>query len=348
MISLSSIYAGLVDELAAMVEPFLSVNRKRAPVTLVERGGEYEFYRQGRRGPILLARGALGSFAHDKLPREALSQPVEVRLDADRMLSKILYLPAASRSYLDAVVTHQLERTTPWAADRVVFDYVLAEGAQAGDEQVAVRLVATSREVFETSMDRLAAVGIQPVLVGTSDDPLERASPVNLLQDGRADRRVALRRRIGMALAAVALLGATGSAWAGWRLHRLDSEALALGEQINVTRSAIEAAMSRTEDSEGYIKLLEQKRAAAPIVVLVEQLSQTIPASTYLSQMAIQGEELRIAGFSSDPAALIGILEGAEALSEVRFAAPTVSGEGDGQDRFEIVARLVSPGVPTQ
>lgn len=348
MISIGSIFAGFVDELVAMVEPFLAVNRKRAPVTLVERGGEYEFYRHDRRGPILISKGALGSFAHDRMPREALSQPVEVRLDAERMLSKVLYLPAASRSYLDAVVTHQLERTTPWAADRVVFDYVLAEGAQASDDQVAVRLLATSREVFDTSMDRLAAAGIKPVLVGTSDDPLERPSSVNLLQDGRAARRGALRRRVTVALAAIALIGLAASAWSGWRLRQLEAEAVALGEQIRVTRGAIESAMSRTEDSEVYQKLLAEKTAAIPTVVLLDQLSKLIPASTYLSQLAIQGEELRLVGLSSDPAALIGILEGAEALAEVRFAAPTVSGEGGDPDRFEIVARIVSPGVATQ
>jgi general secretion pathway protein L len=346
--SIASLYSGFVDELAATVEPLLSGSRRRPPVTLVERGGEYEFYRQGRRGPTLLARGALGSFAHDKMPREALSQPVEVRLDADRILNKVLYLPAASRAYLDAVVAHQVERTTPWQADRVVFDYVLAEGAQAGDEQIAVRLVATSREMLETSMDRLAAAGIKPVLVGTSDDPLDQASPVNLLRDGQGDRRGSLRRRIGIGLAAIALLGAAGSAWAGWHLHQLESELVATGEQIRVTRTAIEAATARTEESAGYAKLLTQKKNAVPTVVLVDQLSQAIPTSTYLAQLVFGGEELRIAGFSSDPSALIGILEGAEALADVRFAAPTVMGEGESQDRFEIIAKVIPPGVATQ
>jgi hypothetical protein len=183
-----------------------------------------------------------------------------------------------------------VERTTPWQADRVVFDYVLAEGAQAGDEQIAVRLVATSREMLETSMDRLAAAGIKPVLVGTSDDPLDQASPVNLLRDGQGDRRGSLRRRIGIGLAAIALLGAAGSAWAGWHLHQLESELVATGEQIRVTRTAIEAATARTEESAGYAKLVAQKKSAVPAVVLVDQLSQAIPTSTYLAQLVFGSE----------------------------------------------------------
>jgi general secretion pathway protein L len=168
------------------------------------------------------------------------------------------------------------------------------------------------------------------------------------LQDGRGERRGALRRRIGMGLAAVIFLGAAGSAWAGWRLHRLEGQVVATGEQIRVTRTAIEAATARTEESAGYAKLVAQKKSAVPAVVLVDQLSQAIPTSTYLAQLVFGSEELRIAGLSSDPAGLIAILEGAESLADVRFAAPTVSGEGEGQDRFEIIAKVISPGVATQ
>jgi Tfp pilus assembly protein PilN len=137
-------------------------------------------------------------------------------------------------------------------------------------------------------------------------------------------------------------------------LHQLDGEAAALGEQIRVTRAAVDTAMARTEQTEAYARLLAQKKAAVPTVVLLDQLSQTVPTSTYLAQLVLQGEELRIAGFSSDPAALIGILEATETLADVRFAAPTVSGEDGAQDRFEIVARVLSPAgahpmsVPTQ
>jgi Tfp pilus assembly protein PilN len=79
------------------------------------------------------------------------------------------------------------------------------------------------------------------------------------------------------------------------------------------------------------------------MIVLVEELSKIIPASTYLTELAVQDQDVRISGLSSDAPALIGILEGADLLTDVRFAAPTIRDEEAAQDRFEIVARLASP-----
>jgi general secretion pathway protein L len=348
MISLSNALAGLVNEATALVEPLQSRRRRRAPVLFVERDGQYEFYRNGRRGPTFVSGGDLNSFAQGRPPKEALTQPVEVRLDGRRMLNKVLQLPAASRNYLDAVVTHQLERTTPWKADRVVFDYVLAEGVEAGKDQIAVRLVATSREMFDAAMDRLRQAGIKPALVGTTDDPLDQPSPINLLQSSRSARRDALRRKVGMALLAIVVIGAGLSGWSGWRLYRLNAEATALNAGINEARGVIEAARARSEESETTARLMARKREATPIVVLLDQLSAMIPSNTYLTELALQGEELRIAGLSSDAPGLIGILEQADTLADVHFAAPTISGENGAQDRFEIVARMLPPGAAAQ
>ena len=121
MLSVNAGFQSLVDELAAMLEPLQIGMPRRPPFALVERAGAYELYRLDKTGPVLVKRGDLDDLARAKLPREVFSQPVEVRLDGSRVLSKLLQLPAASRSYLDSIVAHQVERNTPWAADRVVF-----------------------------------------------------------------------------------------------------------------------------------------------------------------------------------------------------------------------------------
>jgi len=349
MASLSTAISGLIDEVAGVFEPMQRSRSRRPPVTYVERGRRYELYRNGRRGPTLIGQGETARLGEQRLPREALARPVEVRLDRARMFSKVLQLPAASRDYLDAVVAHQLERATPWSADRVVFDYVLAQDAGTGPDQIAVRLVATSRDLLDGAVERLSAAGIKPAAVGTTDDPLDQPSPINLLQTSRGARREALRRKVALVLLAVLVLGVSGSAWAGWRLHRLSTEAAIVSAEIAQARATIEAARSRSEHSEAHQKLLAQKAASIPMVRLIEQLSATIPQTTHLTSLIIQGQELRLAGLSSDAPALIGILENTEELTDVHFAAPTVSGEGEAQDRFEILARITAPaGAPPE
>ena len=333
----------VIDELAAMVEP-LRLGRRRAGLLLVERDGQFECYRNKRR-PVLLASGDLDTLEQGGLPREMRSKPVEVRLDSRRLLSKLLQLPAASRGYLDAIVANQLERTTPWAADRIVYDYAIDEKANTGGDQIAVRLVALARDAFDTMMERLRAAGLKPAAVGTTDDPLDQPSPINLLGMTRAARRQALRRSVATALVAIAFLGAAASAYTGWRLYEVRGEAAAVQRDMQDARGAIEAAMSNSEAAEGYRRLLAIKQAAVPMVGLLDRLSEAIPTSTYLTEMTIEGDELRVVGFSSDAPSLIRTLEDADMLADVRFGAPTTRDEGATQDRFEILARI-EPAQP--
>jgi general secretion pathway protein L len=343
----SAALASLIDEIAELVEPFRAKRARRPRYTVVERGGGFDIFRNERNGPVRAASGSFGELSPEKLPRQIASQPVEVRLDAHRVLSKNLQLPVAGRQYLDAIVGHQVERMTPWAADRVVFDYVVDEANSTG-EQVAVRLVATSRDVIEAATERLAAIGVKPAIVGTAEDPIDEPSPVNLLEGSKGNRRQALRRTIGVALLGITVAGAALSAWTGWRLYTVNAEAAIVQRELDEARRAVEQARSQSVGSESYARLLDRKRGALPMVALIEELSKRIPAGTYLSELQAEGQELRMAGFSDGAPALIGTLEAAEALTDVRFAAPTTRDDATNQDRFEIVARIEPPaGQPT-
>jgi general secretion pathway protein L len=338
-------FDALVDELARMLEPLVTRGAARPPLTVVERAGRFECYRTDRTPPVRVAEGDFAALASAKLPRDLASAPVELRLDAARVLSKTVQLPAAGRQYLDAIVAHQLERMTPWSADRVVFDYTLAGDAPAGAGQVAVRLVATSRELFDEALARLAAAGLRPSVVGTSEDPLERASPVDLSRAGRSGRRDRLRRAVIVSLAALALLGAGLSGAAAWRLSALNAEASRLQQEISAARKEIAAAVSGMALAEGRGRLLAQKREALPMVVLLDRLSALIPTGTYLTELAVTGGELRLAGLSGDAPSLIQTLEDADILADAHFTAPTTRDEEAGRDRFEIVAHLVQGGL---
>jgi len=348
MLSVSAGFQSLVDELAGMLEALPLGAPRRPGFVLVERAGAYECYRLDRTGPTLVARGDLSELARTALPREVLSQPLEFRLDGSRVISKVLQLPAASRQYLDAIVAHQVERATPWAADRVVFDYVLADDPAPGTDQISVRLVATSREVFDRAIERLAAAGLTPEVVGTSEDPLDQPSAVNLSRDRRSGRRAALRRAVIVGLCALAGLAILSSSLAAWRLYSVNADAAALQAEMSRTRQDIEAAMAGRVLSESRAALLARKRESMPTVILLERLSSLIPVSTYLTELTVDGQELRLAGLSGDAPTLIGMLEEADFLEGVRFAGPTIRDETAAQDRFEILARLVGPEVATQ
>jgi general secretion pathway protein L len=331
----------LVDELTAFLEPKKASVHRRKRIILVERGDEFEVFRVGAKGVSLVTRGHLDALGTTKLPRSTNAQPVEVRLDGSRVLTKILRLPAASRSYLDPIVHHQLDRATPWSADRVVFDYAVADDEPAAEGQIAVRLVATSRDVLESSMGRLKTAGIHADVVGTSEDPIDRPSAVNLLQSVGSGQRALLRRRVQATLVAILLIGVSLSALTGWQLYSANATAAELRGEMDNVRAGIESARAGMSLSDSRQRLLARKQDETPLVVLIDKLSQVVPANTYLSEISIESGEVHLVGRSSDAPALLEILEADDALSEVRFAAPTMRDEGETQDRFEIAARFI-------
>jgi general secretion pathway protein L len=330
----------LVDEVTAFLEPRKGRARGRKRLILVERGDEFEIHRTNRRGTSLLTRGRLDELSSVRLPRQLSSQPIEVRLDGSRVLSKILRLPAASSGYLEPIVRHQLDRATPWSADRVVFDYAIADDEPKIEGQIAVRLVATARDVLDSVMSRLKAAGVETDLVGTTEDPIDRPSAVNLLQSEGSGPRALLRRKVVAVLVAILLIGTSLSLLTGWQLYAISATASELQAETDTVRGQIESARAGMSLSDRRQKLLAQKQDETPVVVLIDKLSQTIPASTYLTELRVENGEVHLVGLTSDAPALLELLDSSDTLSDVRFAAPTMRDEGATKDRFEIAGRF--------
>jgi general secretion pathway protein L len=325
-----------------MLEPKRATVHRRGRIILLEHGDEFEVNRVGTRGVSVVGRGRLDQIDRRKLPR---TRPVEVRLDGSRVLTKILRLPTASRTYLDPIVRHQLDRATPWAADRVVFDYAIADDEPTSDGQIAVRLVATSRDVLDDAMARLTAAGIEADVVGTSEDPIDRPSGVNLLQSAGSGQRALRRRRVEATLIAILLIGLSVSVLTGWRLYAVGATAAEIQAETDATRAGLDAARAGMNLTDNRQRLIARKQDETPVVVLLDKISQLIPVNTYLTELTIENGEVKLVGLSSDAPALIELLEADDALSEVRFAAPTMRDEGATQDRFEIAARIGSPAA---
>jgi general secretion pathway protein L len=197
-------------------------------------------------------------------------------------------------------------------------------------------------------MARLKSAGVVADVVGTSEDPIDRPSMVNLLQSVGSGQRAQLRRRVQATLAAILLIGVSLSLLSGWRLYAVNATAAELSDEMGTVRAGIESARAGMSLSDNRQKLLARKQDETPLVILIDKLSTIVPANTYLSELTIEDGEVHLVGLSSDAPALIEVLEADDALSEVRFAAPTMRDEGATQDRFEIAARFMPAAAPTE
>jgi len=335
-----------IEELARVVEP-LAVRRGRAPaVVIVQRGDRFVCLRGGRKGLKETGSVEMAAAGGSDVLKKLKGQEVELRLDKDVVLDKGLTLPAAGQQYLDAILRHQIERLTPWAADHVVFDYVVDGSAPAGDGQVAIRLVATSKEAVGAAMGPLVDAGIRPSAVGIDSDPLDKQSPIDLQDESKAQRQSSIRRGVAVGLAAAAAVILILGGLQTWEVMQLSGESAAVRAAVDQRRAVIAEAVARTTSSDEYRMLAARKAGAVPMVVLLEDLSNTIPKNTYLTELNVEGDTVRINGLSSAVPPLIELVENSDILSEAAFGAPTTRSEDGEGDTFQVVAKIAPPSPP--
>jgi general secretion pathway protein L len=143
----------------------------------------------------------------------------------------------------------------------------------------------------------------------------------------------------------VALLLVPAAAGSAWLVYDSEQRLASLETRLATKRNVLRAATGDTEAESRDLRLMNAKRPDTSATVMVDRLATLIPDDTFLRELEIDGEEVRIAGVSADASALIPKLEDDVSLSGVRFAAPVTRDEA-GRDGFDIVARWDARVVP--
>ena len=329
----------LVESFCATIDPYLS---RWFPdlrlVATVTPSGDLALTRTLKSDATVL--GAPSALDDDTRAALAAARwtAVELRLREDQVLRRTLSLPAASREFLASIIAHKLERLTPWRPDRVLYGYRIAEESEGGT--LAIELFATSKDVVAAPLLALGALGLTPTAIGLDDAPTTAPLAINLLRDAPKAARVDSRRMVSrVALATFALTGAVWLASAMWA-SSADDAAHVAGTRLVKARRLLKAA-TMGDVGERERALLEAKSPERATVVLVDKLAKAIPADTYLKELSIAPDKVRLVGTTTNAPALVGEIE-ATGLGNVRFTS-AVTREKDSKDSFEISADRAAP-----
>ena len=86
--------------------------------------------------------------------------------------------------------------------------------------------------------------------------------------------------------------------------------------------------------------LARRKNETPASVIVLEVLSQRLPDHTYVTELRIEGDKLRLTGVTREAPSLIGLLEQSQHFSSATFFAPTTREPSDSGDRFNIETRV--------
>jgi general secretion pathway protein L len=331
-----------IDSVAAGITGMLSARARRS-VQVSEEDGSFVLQVAGRNAPserIEITDGQLVAPHPQAIETMLRGSHAELMLRPARFLFRPLELPQRASEFLDGVVRAQIDRLTPWSANEAAYGW--SAPASAGTDRMVVTVAATARGLLQPLIDALIAAGAESVAV-TAVPAEGMAAPIRVFEHkARGALDVARVRRVlvGVLIAAGLFAGVSMSAAAvvGFRLGGEQEE---LNRRIAERRAALRAGRDSPAQVATPLRLLERrKHQSASSVIVLDVLSQILPDHTYVTELRIEGDKLRVIGVTRDAPALIRLLEQSPHFTRATFFAPTTRAPSDPGERFHIEAQI--------
>jgi general secretion pathway protein L len=339
-----------IDTVAATIVAWLGWFSSSRAVKLVEmENGQFEV-RAGRGGPssasgqrVTISDGRIAGSPSAGLAAALRGSRAELVLQPARFLFRPLELPGRAAEFLDGVVRSQIDRLTPWSAADAVFGW---QGPNAvGSDRIAVTVAATARAMVAPYVQAIAGLGPRSITVSTVlPDAGAGARPVKVLEERpRGALDVASVRRLLVIMLAAAALAAIGATAADIVIaNDLDTKQQELARRIAGARAAARASGDAPLDAATAAqRVVERRKHESPASVMVlETLSQLLPDHTYVTELRVEGDKLRVIGLTRDAPSLIGLIEQSGRFTRATFFAPTTRSPTDPGERFHIEAQI--------
>lgn len=334
-----------LDAVAAAV--LRGADRMVAP-TLVrlteEQNGSFSV-RQINRGAPVAGQDAHVKFADGRLEEVTVDVKqllqrcrAELVLRADRFIFRPLELPARASEFLDGVVRSQIDRLTPWQPGEAAFGWTAP--VDAGNGKILLTVAATARKLVAPYVQALTTAGASSVSVSTINPETASSTAIIQVQENHGSDTPDFPR---VRRAVSAVLGIT-AAGAGVLFlcdlvvaHYSNAQQEELTRQITQRRGAIRAAsQSAGAPATGYPALERRKQETPSAVIVLEALSKLLPDNTYLAELQLEGDKVRLTGVTREAPSLIRLIEESPHFSRASFFAPTTGLPNEGGERFHI------------
>ena len=274
---------------------------------------------------------------------------VRIAIPASAVLRRTLTLPSAVEENLRQAIGYELDRLTPFKADELYYDAVIAS-RDAARGTIAVDFAAVRRPVVDAAIAHVAGWGAEVHSVSPDDPSTSSPSRLNLMPD---ESRVApapwKRWQFWAPLAGLALVAAVAVVLPVWQKR---DYAIAVINKADAARQ--QAAVSERLRAEleraaaDYHFALERKYAWPPIVRVLDTVTRALPDDTWLTQLEIRtlpkgrerDREIVMRGESANAGRLIPVLEETGIVAQVAPRSPTTKIQPGPGEIFDLGAQL--------
>lgn len=263
---------------------------------------------------------------------------IELQLANRHVLSLEKSFPESIKENLVQSVGYQIDRITPFSADKVYYTALPIEHHKKNKTIVAEILVSPKRYV-DALLLRLNNTGIekeqvQKISVEEGDEQANLAPLA--LQKTLANTKIS-KLPFYLLITALTIALIAPIAYKQRRVDQLDNAI----SDLRKSAAAQLAIRDKLFEAEEALLFLQAKRESSPIALdVLEQLSQKIPQDTWLESFELNGKTLEIRGESDQALTLIDVLENAPEFSKVSFISPVSLNKKTKKDKFHIKATV--------
>jgi general secretion pathway protein L len=280
-----------------------------------------------------------GQSAIAALVQRARHRSVRVRLPESYLLERSLLLPLVADRDLAAVLSHEIDRITPFRADEIFWQFAVAQRDRAKG-QMTIRLSLVPKAPWATLLTALAASGVP-------------ATTIELPQSGRridVDRNLSRReqwarhRQWGVAglfgvMAVLAII--VPFVTQALALHAVSQQIASLRPDV---AKADTLRRQITNGTTGIDAIAAEEARTGDVLAVLAAVTDALPDDTYLTSLSLRQGHLSLSGQSTAAAQLIGTLSGQHLLRNAAFDAPITRSDQAKLDLFSIRADLVGSG----
>jgi general secretion pathway protein L len=342
-----------IDAVAGTIAPLLDRLRRPCIVRVTEdKNGDLVFQPvqnlPGASSPPLRFR-MVDSKLDPSLPAQLAAtlagSRMELLLQPDHFIFRQLELPNRAAEFLHGIVRAQIDRLSPWNAADAAFGW--SKPSEPSADRMVITVAATSRELLRPYLRSVTGLGSQAIAVFAIPPQIDTsAGPIKIWEEGSAaNSTMARARRALIFLLAAATVTASAAVGAAVFIGaQLDAQHKELERHIASLRAAKGANWSTAANTAAAARsnLMRRKHQAPPIVMVLETLSQILPDHTYVTELRVEGDKLRLVGITKDAPSLIGLIERSERFRRATFFAPTTHSPSEPGERFHIEA-IIQP-----
>jgi general secretion pathway protein L len=269
-----------------------------------------------------------------------------VRLAPETAVTKLVQLPDSAAANLRAILEHQLERHTPIEPAQLRFDVAVSQ-----HDRTQKRLTVELAMVLRSTIDAVEALArdwqLAPRAIGLID-PDDWRARFNFAAPRQAEGARALRRRVALA----GLAGVLACAAAYTTLDHQERRAAALERIVAEAKAEAQAAARLRADIAKRVEqrdFLGTKRHETPRLQILNEIARVLGDDTWLTDLQLAGNKVRITGFTTSASNLIPLLQQQPTFANPRFESPVTRAVAGGGERFDLsleiagVQRLARP-----